>query len=351
MTIVHIEDFFHPDAGYQVNILAKFMAEQGHKIFVITSEMQKIPAYLKDFFDVKHLEDRDRAYTQNTGVEIIRIPLVAYLSGRSIYSSHIFKKIDDIDPDILYVHGNDTYIGIRYALKLGTLSYPVVFDNHMVEMASHNKFKKLFRFFYRHFVTPRLAKHHSIVIRMVDSDFILSQYGIAVENSPIVGFGSDVLAFYPDMKIRMKMRTKLAVDKDDFVVVYAGKLDAEKGGLFLAQSIKSKFKCKSNIVFLILGNCVGEYGAIVENELNASENRIIRIPTQAYAQLPQYFQCADIAVFPKHCSLTYYDAQATGLPVVLEDNEIGLEREKHGSAVCFQAQNIIDFRKKIEFYA
>lgn len=38
MKIVHVEDFFHPDAGYQINILPKYMAKMGHEVVVITSE-------------------------------------------------------------------------------------------------------------------------------------------------------------------------------------------------------------------------------------------------------------------------------------------------------------------------
>jgi len=50
MKIVHIEDFFHPDAGYQVNVLAKYLKKFGHEVIVITAEMDKIPEYLTRFF-------------------------------------------------------------------------------------------------------------------------------------------------------------------------------------------------------------------------------------------------------------------------------------------------------------
>ena len=48
--IVHIEDFFHPDAGYQVNILAKYLAKANYDVYIITAEFEKIPDYLTDFF-------------------------------------------------------------------------------------------------------------------------------------------------------------------------------------------------------------------------------------------------------------------------------------------------------------
>lgn len=51
MRIVHIEDFFHPNAGYQINILPKYMVKQGHSVTIVTSEMEKIPEGLTVFLE------------------------------------------------------------------------------------------------------------------------------------------------------------------------------------------------------------------------------------------------------------------------------------------------------------
>ena len=120
------------------------MAAQGHEVYIVTSELDKIPDSLASFFGKADIQQRDKEFYENTGVRIIRIPLFAYISGRAIFKSSIFKCVDDLAPDVLYVHGNDSYIGIRYTLKLGKLKYPVIFDNHMLDMASTNKFNKLF---------------------------------------------------------------------------------------------------------------------------------------------------------------------------------------------------------------
>jgi hypothetical protein len=104
MRIVHIEDFFHPDAGYQVNILSKYQASLGHEVYVLTSEFEKIPNELKYFFGNVNIDALDDEFNKKYKVKIIRIPLVAYISGRSIYSSRIFNTVDKLKPDILYVH-------------------------------------------------------------------------------------------------------------------------------------------------------------------------------------------------------------------------------------------------------
>ena len=49
MRFVHIEDFFHPNAGYQVNLLSKLQVKQGHEVIIITAELDKIPDHLISF--------------------------------------------------------------------------------------------------------------------------------------------------------------------------------------------------------------------------------------------------------------------------------------------------------------
>ena len=137
--------------------------------------------------------------------------------------------------------------------------------------------------------------------------------------------------------------------------MYAGKLDEFKGGLFLADAIKGKLSTEKNITFLIVGNVVAvypDYKRQVEETLSKSENKIIRLPTQLYSSLNKFFQCADLAVFPKQCSLSFFDAQACGLPVVLEDgNSINVQRVQYNNGVLFKSGDITDFREKIAMFA
>ena len=50
MKFLHVEDFFHPDAGYQLNLLARLQVKQGHRVIIIASELDKSPDFLKSFF-------------------------------------------------------------------------------------------------------------------------------------------------------------------------------------------------------------------------------------------------------------------------------------------------------------
>jgi len=347
MRIVHIEDFFHPDAGYQVNILSKYQASLGHEVYVVTSEFQKIPNDLKYFFGNDNIKALDDEFNIKYKVRIIRVALVAYISGRSIYNSKIFRIIDELKPNILYVHGSDTYIGIRYILKASHLKYPIISDNHMARMASKNRFRNIFYYLYRKIVAPNIIKNNIKIIKMSDDDYIYKYLGVPIEQTPVIGFGSDLLLFHPDEKMRIAMRNSLKIPQDSFVIIYAGKLNESKGAKFYAEAILRRFNTSKNIIFLIIGNLVGEYGATLEGLYNSSENKITIKPTQKYTDLAKYYQMADVAVFPKQCSLSFFDVQACGLPVLLETNEINCERVKYGNGVLFKSNDVKDLREKI----
>ena len=355
MRIVHCEDSFHPDTGYQLNILPRYMQSKGHEVIILTSELDKTPTYLTDFFGLDNIQELDQNYTRETGVKIIRLPVIAQFSRRLIYYPGYFKKLDSLNTDIAYIHGNDSYLGIRSAWRAKKFKYPILFDSHMAEGASTNPLSSVFKLFYRTLVTPFINKNRITVIRTADVDFVIKHYGIDRELTPYIGFGSNLQLFHPDASARHTTRESLGILQDDFVVVYAGKLDEHKGGLFLAEAVKEKITTEKNLTFLIIGNIASiddSYKQRVEETLSISQNKIVRLPTQAYSKLNKFFQCADLAVFPKQCSLTFFDAQACGLPVVLEDGfDINIQRLQYNNGVLYKSGDIEDFRAKITMLA
>lgn len=103
------------------------------------------------------------------------------------------------------------------------------------------------------------------------------------------------------------------------------------------------------MTLIVVGNTpAGAYGEQVEKTFSISENKILRFPTQMYENLPQFYQAADLAVFAKQCSLTFYDAQACGVPVVFEDNNINIERGSHGNGLTFASGMVEDFRRCVQ---
>ena len=348
MKIVNVEDFFHPDAGYQINILSKYLVALGHEVIIITSQMDKVPAALTSFFGKENIEERDKEYSNRYGVKIVRLPIKGFVSGRAVFTKELFSTIQADNPDVVFVHGNDTLTGMRYLLKYKKFGYPLVMDSHMLEMASSNKFNKLFRKFYKYFFTPLITRNEIPVIRTQDDPYVEKCLGISLSQCPWISVGSDTMLFHPDEDARKQFREANNISENAFVVIYAGKLDESKGGLLLAETIQKKIEAKRDVVFLIVGKTTPtEYGSKIEALFSQSENRVLRFPTQLYAGLSKFYQAADCAVFPRQCSLSFYDVQACGVPVIFEDNNINVDRAAHGNAVVFESGDFQDFRNKI----
>jgi glycosyltransferase involved in cell wall biosynthesis len=350
MRFVHVEDTIIPDAGYQINSLTHLQSKQGHEVFIVAGELEKIPSYLTAFFGKDNTEKKDQQFFERTGVKIIRIPLRGFYSGRAIpYKKKLFNTVKSLNPDVVYVHGEDTLIGMQFIWNYSKLNFPIVLDCHMLEMASINRFRNLFRYFYRTFITPKIRKYNIPLIRTVDSDFVQKCLGIPLEKTALLPLGTDTSFFKPDEKRYTTLREKYGIPKDDFVIIYAGKLDEYKGGTFFAKSIKEKIISKNgrDVTFVIVGNTVGEYGKEVERIFSTSENNVIRFPTQTYYDLLDFYQMVDLSVFPKQCSLSFFEVQACAVPIVFETNEINCKRAAFENAFTFIAGDKTDFRQKI----
>jgi glycosyltransferase involved in cell wall biosynthesis len=350
MKIVHVEDFIHPDAGYQVNLLARLQKIDGEEVSIVTGEMEKMPDWLTGFFGTERMEERDARFEKETGVPIRRVPLHGFYSGRAImHAWRLFRTVAKEKPDVVFMHGEDTLTGMLFIILSRWLPYPIILDCHMLEMASLNRFRKYFRWFYKLFITPIILSRNIPLIRVVDSDFVQKCLGIPLTHTDLLSFGTDTLHFRPNPEKGRAKRAELGLSQDAFLVLYAGKLDEQKGGTFLARALREKFTTPNgrDVQFLIVGNTVGEYGEQVEKDLAGSGNAIKRLPTQRYFDLAEFYQAADLVIFPKQCSMSFFEAQSCGCPILFEANEINNQRAQFGNAVTFLGGDVNDFRQKL----
>lgn len=352
MKIVQIEDFFHPDAGYQINVLSKVLVEHGHDVTVVcASNLDIFPESLTSFFGINNIGARDAEFTRKYGVKIHRVKATGYYSGRTFYSSALYREIDLLNPDILFVHGNDTIPGMRYTMKARRLDYPLIMDSHMLSVATKNPLSGIFHAVYRWVFARRVNRDGLTVIRVQDDPYVIDELGVKESNAPYIGFGTDTGIFHPNYEARILERRKLGISEDDTVVLYAGKLDESKGGTLLGTAIMESFDDDS-LVFVIAGNPSGPKADELVDLLSKSKNRVITLPTHKYPELPSLYQMADVAVYPAQCSLSFYDVQASGLPVIVDDGtQVNTDRVSHGNGLQFQCGSAMDLRRCISEYS
>jgi glycosyltransferase involved in cell wall biosynthesis len=106
-------------------------------------------------------------------------------------------------------------------------------------------------------------------------------------------------------------------------------------------------------VLIVVGSGSGEYYDSVEAVLNQSKNIVLRFPTQEVENLAEFYQAADLAIWPGACSLSFFDAQACALPVIAERISSNEERIQpdFGNGALFTPDDVDALRDAIgHFY-
>ena len=145
-------------------------------------------------------------------------------------------------------------------------------------------------------------------------------------------------------------RSTLGFSKENFVLVFSGRVNREKGIMELIEAM-NQLTDYPQIKLMVLGSSF--YGNVTEEDDFTRELRfkaeslkesIIFTGFIPYSDMPKYLKLADIAVLPstwdEPFGLTVAEAQATGLPiitthhggipeVVTEENAILLQTDEH----------------------
>ena len=147
-----------------------------------------------------------------------------------------------------------------------------------------------------------------------------------------------------------KKRTDIGLSEDDFVMVFSGRLNKDKG---VSELIDAMLMLQEmpNIKLMIIGspffgNVANEDKFVrgLKQKVKDIQDRIVFTGFIPHSQLPQYLKISDIAVIPSlwddPCPNTVLEAQAMGLPLittcrggipeeVTEKNAILLETDEH----------------------
>ncbi len=348
MRILHVDDMFHPNYGYHVNPLAKFQSKMGHEVFVISPEADCLFGVYKGFGETgEHLAEDDAAYEKETGVKIVHVKGKGYIFRRLNYEKKDFyKKIEEINPDVIMLHQMETISAMRGMHKYKN-KYPIVLDSHMLTMASKNKLAKLYEMVYRMTFTALVKKKRYMVILTQDDDYVIDKLGVPKELTKFISFGTDTMLFHPDEEVKKKFKKDNGLADDTFVIVSTGKLIPDKNGKLFGEAMLPRFKNRP-VAVVVVANFKSDYEMSVKANLERSENKVFFYPPQKYIDLPFFYQISDVTVFPKQCSMSFYDAQACGSPVISEKGHVNEERNSHGNGLNFECGSVVDFRDKIQ---
>lgn len=152
-------------------------------------------------------------------------------------------------------------------------------------------------------------------------DFLLTEKVIENINSDVIFNGSicgvDIDSFKPSAEIKQKTRKEINIKDDDFVLLYVGRLNKDKGVFDLLKAFDSLSKKFQNIKLLMVGSDEEKfYEYLLKNHQNLKDKVIIKNFT---LDTRKYYICSDIFIMPSYregFGLASIEASSCGLPVI-----------------------------------
>lgn len=324
MKIVHVEDYFDPTAGYQINEMIYANSSYNDEIYVITSNDMSP-------FHKQVDKNLDEKFESQTGAKIVRLDSRFKISSRLVLKK-LWKNIDEIEPDILFLHGIGDFKDFILFKKKKT--YTILRDCHMSWVASRNKLRAIYYRTFKLLFSPQINKsnRYEVVFALGDEEYeYLKKLGVGDDKIRYLrhGYNSEVM-FY-DNEARNSIRDMYGFNKEDIVISYIGKFDKYKRPDVIFDIINNTevdFIKKHNIKLLFIGPKETSYMEKFNDKLRSVDNicDVIIDGAKPFNELRKYYSASDICIFPKETTLSSIHAQVCGCTVVMEKHKSNIER-------------------------
>lgn len=347
MRILHIEDRFHPDLGYQLNFMAKLHSKD-HEMIILTSDS----CSLWGIDDISKLQGSENKFTEKHNVKIIRLPAYLAKGGKNnILIKGLINKICEINPDIIYVHCVESYSAARVLMSLRLRKYPIIADTHNLYNQFRNSLKfRIYMFVFRNLIIKTINDRKIKVFYTAEENrqMLINDYGIDANLVRSGLIGTDSGHYYFDKEEGNKLRTQLKIAEGNAILLYAGKINFIKQPHLILNAIKMvENDVDAPLTLLFVGSIETDY---FEGNCKVNfENKLINVhwlPQVPNSELFKYYSMADFAVFPRHNTLSSLDAQACRLPIIMESDITNDERLKEGG-LTFKSGDMIALGKRM----
>lgn len=200
------------------------------------------------------------------------------------------------------------------------------------------------------------SRYHDIIFNSLSkiltvSDYIKERVSTIQQSDKIqtIYNGIDLNAFSPHKNLSIN-RKSMGFTEEDFVLVYSGRINREKG---ISELIDAMLQLKNPCIkLMILGSSFFDNARNEDVFIQSLKNKAKRIETQIvftgfipYNQVPDYLQLADIAVLPsmwdEPFGLTIVEAMAVGLPLITTRSG-GIPEICEGIATIVERNNIVN---------
>lgn len=321
MKIVHIclACFFPDGYSYQENILPKFHKKQGFDVEVIASLVT---------FDGSGKQTLYAGPMQYRNEYDIPVTRLAYRRPNALYQrlrrfTGLRGALERSKPDILFIHGcqfMDIDVIAAYAKRHPNVRIYV--DNHAdFSNSAKNRLSRaiLHGGFWKRCarrIAPYAEKFYGVLPARVD--FLKDVYGLPEEQCELLVMGADdeLVERAKQTDARRRIRERYHIAEDDFLIVTGGKIDRWKTQtVLLMQAVRDL--APARVKLLVFGSVEDALKQQVDSLSDG--DRVQYIGWIRSEESYEYFEAADLAVFPGRHSVLWEQAAGQGVPMLVKD--------------------------------
>lgn len=326
MKILHccLANFYMEKYGYQENIITKIHKLQGNDVAIVAST----EIYVKN--QVLGYTIPSTSINEHK-IPVKRIPYVKWLPLFIVKRLRLYKNLKDIlnefKPQIIFIHGTQ-FLSIQtianYAKK--NKSIRIYADCHADYVNSGRNWISLnilHRIIYKYCaqkINPFTIKFYGTL--PARCKFLNEVYNIPTNKIELLEMGADDTVFDLSKKdiIRARVRKKMKIKDDDFVVVTGGKITKLKNTHLLMEAIS--LINNNQIKLILFGSIDVEMNPHI-TELSSNQN-IFYINWLSTTEIYDILFASDLGFFPGQHSVLWEQFLGVGLPCVFKKWE-GME--------------------------
>jgi glycosyltransferase involved in cell wall biosynthesis len=350
MRIAVVTTFYSEGMGYTENCLPKALAELGHEVDVVTSNLNVYgneKTYEETYAGFLGAADQGTGQFHGDGYTVHR--LRSSRVGGYVAIRGLAAKIRQLKPEIVHC----TEIAALHTFQLAALRPILGFrlftetHQHLSVVRSYVKDPNgsaLKKFFYTLTRTVPTSVSSLAVEKCyaISPDCVLvarNYYGVPHRKLSLRPLGTDTNLFHPaatqaEIAGRRRMRSQWGYRPTDILCIYTGRFSEAKNPLVLARAVENL--AGSGLAYHSLFVGAGGQKEAIAHCTNATV-----VPFATHRELARLYQMADVAVWPREESMSMLDAAATGLPVVVSEH-IGENDRVVGNGRVYKENDVGD---------
>ena len=350
MKIVHVclGSFYPDNYSYQENLLPKFHKELGYDVEVVASTQS-----FDEHGKVCYLPNA-KTYQNEYDIKVTRLP---YKSENKIWKKlkryqGTYSAIDSAAPDILFIHGGQ-FLDIDQIVKYIRKHPEVIvyvdnhadFSNSATNWFSKNVLHKIVWKHTEHQIEPYTKKFYGVL--PVRVDFLKDIYKLPPEKCELLVMGADdeLVEKAKESGARKKIREQYGIKDNDFLIMTGGKIDQWKTQTLLLMQAVQNIK-RDDLRLIVFGSVTQELMDKVKALADGTKIKYIGwvMSKDSY----DYFEAADLVVFPGRHSVMWEQVTGQGKPMLVKDWPGTHHVDLGGNVEFLYSDSVEEIQEKIQ---